>query len=236
MYTRMSHFELDIFRQGKNVRMQISARSSLEGMETNRICVHSLPHAADASISMGFFSTVWKLATQSSGRHQKRPFRKTRFTLRWTEGGWATYGPPQTGPTPWGTRPLTWGRSTRSRGDITGTESFFSSFFSSFLRERRNVSPVLRCLFCADVWRDIKIEYSLEIYDQVFCGDIWWYYMMRGYVSAHFWVMSQQRQNSWKDNFGSSNARVSGRDFLYSLQVLFLDTVEETDWQEQLIS
>ena len=41
--------------------------------------------------------------------------------------------------------------------------------------------------------------------------------------------MSQQRQNSRKDNFGSSNARVSGRDFLYSLQVIFLDTVEETD-------
>ena len=51
-----------------------------------------------------------------------------------------------------------------------------------------------------------------------------------------FWVMSQQRQNSRTDNFGSSNARVLGRDFLYSLQVLFLDTVEETDWQEQLIS
>ena len=41
--------------------------------------------------------------------------------------------------------------------------------------------------------------------------------------------MSQQRQNSRKDSFGLSNARVSGRDFLYNLQVLFLDTVEETD-------
>ena len=41
--------------------------------------------------------------------------------------------------------------------------------------------------------------------------------------------MSQQRQNSRKDNFDSSNTRVSGRDFLYSLYVLFLDTVEETD-------
>ena len=30
---------------------------------------------------------------------------------------------------------------------------------------------------------------------------------------ADFWVMSQQRQNSRKGNFGSSNARVSGRDF-----------------------
>ena len=41
--------------------------------------------------------------------------------------------------------------------------------------------------------------------------------------------MSQLRQNSRKDNFGSSNTRVSGRDFLYSFQVLSLDTVEETD-------
>ena len=48
--------------------------------------------------------------------------------------------------------------------------------------------------------------------------------------------MSQQRQYSRKDNFGSSNARVLRRDFLYSLQFLFLNTVEETDWQEQLIS
>ena len=37
----------------------------------------------------------------------------------------------------------------------------------------------------------------------------------------NFLVMSQQRQNSSKENFGSSNARVLGRDFLYSLQVLF---------------
>ena len=51
-----------------------------------------------------------------------------------------------------------------------------------------------------------------------------------------FLVMSQQRQYSRKDNFGSSNTRVSERDFWYSLQGLFLDTVEETDWQEQLIS
>ena len=41
--------------------------------------------------------------------------------------------------------------------------------------------------------------------------------------------VSTDRNLSRKDNFGSSNARVSGRDFLYSLQVLFLDTVEETD-------
>ena len=41
--------------------------------------------------------------------------------------------------------------------------------------------------------------------------------------------MSQQRQNSRNDTFGPSKARVLGRDFLYSLQVLFLDTVEETD-------
>ena len=31
----------------------------------------------------------------------------------------------------------------------------------------------------------------------------------------YFWVMSQQRQYSRKDNFGSSNARVSERDFWY---------------------
>ena len=37
----------------------------------------------------------------------------------------------------------------------------------------------------------------------------------------YFWAMSQQRQNSRKGNFGSSNARVSGRDFRYSWQGLF---------------
>ena len=43
-----------------------------------------------------------------------------------------------------------------------------------------------------------------------------------------FWAMSQQRQNARMGNFGSSNARVSGRDFRYSWQGLFY-RVEETD-------
>ena len=47
-------------------------------------------------------------------------------------------------------------------------------------------------------------------------------------------VSTETYSNS--DNFGSSNARVSERDFWYSLQGHFLDTIEETDWQEQLIS
>ena len=60
-------------------------------------------------------------------------------------------------------------------------------------------------------------------------------YLITHYImcSGDLWVnmvcvMSQQRQNSRKDNFDSSNARVSGRDFIYSFQVPFLDTVEET--------
>ena len=45
---------------------------------------------------------------------------------------------------------------------------------------------------------------------------------LKGHYNPRLWVMSQQRQNSNSDNFGSSNARVSERDFWYSLQVLFL--------------
>ena len=44
---------------------------------------------------------------------------------------------------------------------------------------------------------------------------------IRGRSTAVLWVMSQQRQNSRKDNFGSSNARVLERDLRYSWQDLF---------------
>ena len=51
-----------------------------------------------------------------------------------------------------------------------------------------------------------------------------------------FLAMSRQRQNSRKGGFGSSNARVSGREFRCSWRGLFfIDTVEETDRLAQLI-
>ena len=40
-------------------------------------------------------------------------------------------------------------------------------------------------------------------------------------------MMSQQRHNSRKDNFGSSNARVSERDLNTASRVIFIDRVEE---------
>ena len=39
--------------------------------------------------------------------------------------------------------------------------------------------------------------------------------------------MSQQRENSIKGNFGSSNARVAGRGLDIAGKVFFIDTVEE---------
>ena len=42
-----------------------------------------------------------------------------------------------------------------------------------------------------------------------------------GMFVAGFWVMSQQRHNSKKGNFDSSNTRVWGRGFRYSWQDLF---------------
>ena len=58
------------------------------------------------------------------------------------------------------------------------------------------------------------------------------------WLTQHMLVLSDVSTETYSnsDNFASSNARVSERDFWYSLQGLFLDTIEETDWQEQLIS